>query len=158
LLYFGSSKRRKKCEGFMWRFALFIVLQGCGFLTFSQVPAANSRPPQSLPLLPQFEMNGPRPSEITPTTRFWISSFSGMKSAQDPIRAAGDVNQLLHAPAMDASTVWASPRHSPASPIAKLEPIPTQWPNAKFEQIPTTWPNLKLQHAAESSSISVPPQ
>src|SRR5579863_6306788 len=27
---------------------------------------------------------------------------------------------------------------------AKLEPIPTEWPNAKFEPIPTDWPNLKV--------------
>jgi hypothetical protein len=27
---------------------------------------------------------------------------------------------------------------------AKLEPIPTEWPNAKLEAIPTDWPNLKV--------------
>lgn len=33
----------------------------------------------------------------------------------------------------------------PMSPksMAKMEPIPTQWPNAKFEGIPTRWPNLQ---------------
>lgn len=28
-------------------------------------------------------------------------------------------------------------------PMAKMEPIPTQWLNAKFEGIPTRWPNLQ---------------
>lgn len=34
-------------------------------------------------------------------------------------------------------------------PMAKMEPIPTQWPNAKFEGIPTRWPNLQTVPLAE---------
>ena len=40
-------------------------------------------------------------------------------------------------------------------PLAKGEPIPTQWPNAKFKQIPTQWPNLKLQPIDGGSQASV---
>lgn len=32
---------------------------------------------------------------------------------------------------------FAKPK--PMPPVAKMEPIPTQWPHAKFEPIPTRW-------------------
>ncbi|HKO13016.1 MAG TPA: hypothetical protein VJV22_13665 [Acidobacteriaceae bacterium] len=37
---------------------------------------------------------------------------------------------------------FAGPKAMP--PVAKMEPIPTQWPNAKMEPIPTRWPNLQV--------------
>jgi hypothetical protein len=145
----------------MRRFVLLLVLQGCGILAFGQLPATNPGPPQSFPHKPLFEMNGRESPQITPPAKFWIDSLSGLKSAQNQTIATGDVNQILHAPNMDASTVWTPLRPSPSIltsplPIAKLEPIPTQWPNAKLEQIPTTWPNLKLKQASDSNSISAP--
>jgi hypothetical protein len=36
-------------------------------------------------------------------------------------------------------------RLNPQSFYAKLEPLPTQWPNAKLEPIPTEWPNAKFE-------------
>lgn len=139
----------------MRQFALLVVLQGSCILAFSQSPATPPVQPQSSSLKPLFEVNG---SQLTPPARFWIGPLSGLKT-QNPKNATGDVNQLLHAPRMSTTTVWVPPRPSTPtqpspSPMAKLEPIPTQWPDAKFEQIPTTWLNLKFKQVVESNSIS----
>ena len=40
--------------------------------------------------------------------------------------------------------VFSFVRPKPMPPVAKMEPIPTQWPNAKFEPIPTQWSHLQV--------------
>ena len=49
---------------------------------------------------------------------------------------------------------------APPKPMAKMEPIPTQWPNAKWEQIPTRWPQLRAVPLGlqPGSSVAVLPQ
>ena len=149
----------------MRRFGLFVVLQWCGILAFSQSPTTHPGTPQASPYkpsasLPQFDFTSRRTRQFTPSTQSWkIDPLYGLNSAQNEASAQGDMNQHFHAPTMDTSTLLAMLRPSPSillspSPKAKLEPIPTQWPNAKIELIPTTWPDVTVQPVTGSSSKS----
>ncbi len=58
----------------------------------------------------------------------------------EPCSFAQELNpHLFYAKLEPLPTQW---------PNAKLEPIPTEWPNAKLEAIPTAWPSLKVVRLA----------
>ena len=151
----------------MRRLAVLLVIHWCGILAFSQSPTNNFGTQQASPRRPanprqQFDFNGHRTRQVTPSTPFWKMDFSSLDSAQNQMNARGNAGQLSHAPAINTASLFAMVRPAPSIlpspllpsplPMAKLEPIPTQWPNARFELIPTTWPDLKIQRA-ESSPI-----
>ena len=78
----------------------------------------------------------------------WIDSMKLLQGRYSPSLAPLTAEHTFNAPprwdwgAAQGGAKIILPTKSTAS-IAKLEPIPTQWPNLTVEQIPTDWPNLK---------------
>src|SRR6185312_6446570 len=80
------------------------------------------------------------------------AGFGGNRSARAValVRAANESVRAADAACAPKGVAAATTRGvpfakpKPMPPVAKMEPIPTQWPNAKFEPIPTQWLHLQV--------------
>lgn len=109
------------------RIAFFAIC----LLTTPALLAQSSAPPVVLPgvPVPSHQGNVLLLTQQSPT--FNIQNFNTLTLPQ-------------HSPLLTQNNTFSFVRPSPQSPIAKVEPIPTQWPTAKFEGIPTRWNNVQV--------------
>lgn len=93
--------------------------------------AQSSAPQALLPALPAPSHSG-NVLLLTPQSRtFSVQNFGALTLPQ-------------RSPPLAQNNTFSFVRPAPQAPIAKVEPIPTQWPNAKFKGIPTHWTNVHV--------------
>ncbi len=77
--------------------------------------------------------------EVTP--KLWLENHNSDKG--DLADREWHIDKMT-TPQMLAIGMLPSPLGEPTKPKAKIEPIPTEWPDLKMGPIPTTWPKLKM--------------
>jgi hypothetical protein len=119
----------------------FILLAAPGLLaqTSGQTPSNPGDPMPSDSVFP-----GAAPVQISPgrsqLAQFLLQKQPSNLTAQSLTPPVGPSRSQLVAQNNGFSFVLPHP----AAPVAKMEPIPTQWPNAKYEPIPTHWNNVRV--------------
>ena len=101
------------------------------FLTGPALLAQSSAPTAAHPSLP------------VPSHRSSVLLVSP-QSATFSVQNFGPLTLPQRSPLLAQNNTFSFVRPSPQSPIARVEPIPTQWPTARFEGIPTHWNNLTV--------------
>jgi hypothetical protein len=115
------------------------------FLTGPALLAQSSAPTAAHPSLP------------VPSHRSSVQLVSP-QSTTFSMQNFGPLTLPQRSPLLAQNNIFSFTRPAPQSPIAKVEPIPTQWPIAKFEGIPTHWNNVQvvpIGNAGEPTSGSL---